>query len=153
MNLCDLVICGLSHIWYNVAQGFDYFLMPDTLFDHDEDRVVASDGANDLGYVAVVDVPGDAAGIAGTGLDDTHVPGEVDADEAWHLHHLTDVARCTDSFVHRIVGQHIDVIPAHRGSLGDLQLFQVAAQSSLRQFESFFLQSVQQLVLTAKLLA
>ena len=65
--------------------------MSDTLLDDDEYRVIAGDGSTDLGHVAIVNVPSDAAGIAWTCFDNPHITGEIDADKAWYLHHLTDV--------------------------------------------------------------
>ena len=64
--------------------------MPDAFLDDDEDGVIAGNRTENLGQIAVVDVPGNTAGIARARLDDADVPGEVDADESRHLHHLPD---------------------------------------------------------------
>jgi len=143
----------LSHAGDDVIQGFYHFLMLDAFLDNDEDRVIASYGTNDFRNIAAVNVPGNGTGIAGARLDDAYVAGEIDADKPWHLHHLFDVAWRGDAFVHRVVGQDINVVPGHRGGLGHLQLLQIATQCGLRELETFFLECIEQFVLTAKLLA
>ena len=133
-------------------EGFNHFLVSDAFLDNDEDGVIASNGANDFGNVAAVNVPGDGTGIAWPRLDDTHIAREVDTDKSWYLHHLPNIARRGYTFVHRVVGQHINVVAAHRGCFGHLQLLQIATQGGLRELETFFLESIEQLILTAKLL-
>ena len=57
------------------------------------------------------------------------------------------------TLVHRIVRKHINVIPIHAGSFGNLQLLQVARQGRLSQPEAFLLQLLQQFLLATDFLA
>ena len=110
----------LSHVGDDIVQGFNYFLMLDAVFNDDEDGVITCNGTNDFGNIAAVNIPSNRTGIARACLYDAHVTRKIDADKPWHLHHFFDVAWRGYTFVHRVVGQNIDITAAHRGSLGHL---------------------------------
>ena len=57
------------------------------------------------------------------------------------------------AFIHNVVRQHVYVLPVHTGSFGYFQLFQVAGEGGLCQFEAFAVQLLQQFFLRTDLLA
>ena len=81
-----------------------------------------------------VNVVGKAAGISRPRLDDGDVTRELDGDESVVAEHLACAVRLGHTFVHRVVGQDVYVVPVHAGGLGHFQLFQVARESGLRKF-------------------
>ena len=123
------------------------------VLDNDKDGIVARYGAHDLRNVAVVDIVGDAAGIARPRMDNANVAGEVDALEPRHGHHLHGLERRMDAVIHRLVGQHVDVLAIDARCLGHLELFEIAAKRGLRHGESLVTKLPQQHFLTANLFA
>ena len=59
------------------AQTLDDVLAVAALLDDQQNGVVAGNGAQQVGHVGIVDVVGDEAGIARTGLDDAEIAREV----------------------------------------------------------------------------
>ena len=110
----------LSQVGDDGIHGFDHFLMPDAFLDDDEDGVIAGNGTDDFRNVAAVNVPGNGTGIAWPCLDDAHVAGKIDTDKPGYLHHLFNIAWRGYTFVHRVVGQYVDVVATHGGGLGHL---------------------------------
>ena len=66
------------HSWYYCAQPFYHLILRHTLFNHDENGVVAGYRAEYFVNVSVVDVVGNGAGVAWSGTDNTHISREVD---------------------------------------------------------------------------
>lgn len=120
------------------VQAFSRFFVAEALFDDDKNSVVAGYRPQDFGYIAVIYVVSNAAGVARTCLDDSHVPREIDGDKARITHHFSGREWLVYALVHRFVGQHVDVFPVHAGCFGHFQLLQVAAQGGLRQLKALF---------------
>ena len=121
-----LFCCPLPNV-NDIAQTVYDAALGDTLLDNDENGVVASYRAEYIGYVAVVDVVGYRACIAGPGLDDSHVAGEIYRHKSRHLHHFCCREWLVYTFVHSLIGQHVYIFAVHACRLGNLQLLEVTA--------------------------
>ena len=89
-----------KHVGNDLAESPDHIVFCGGILDDDEDGIIARYGSQDVGDVTVVDVEGNAAGIAWPRLDDPHIAREIDGDEAGDGHHLLYLLRTAHALVH-----------------------------------------------------
>lgn len=95
------------------------------LANDDEHGVIARDGAADRRQMSLVDVRGDAAGIALAGVQDADVTREDRADQSALAKVVRDNLGRDDAMITRYLGYDVSV-PVALWNLDRLHLFQVA---------------------------
>ena len=134
-------------------QGIDDRVVVSVFLDSDKDSIVTRYRPHDFRDVAVVDIISYAAGVARPRMDNADIAGEMYVLKTRHGHHLHCLERCMNAVIHRLIGQHIDIVTVNARRLSHLELLEIAAQRSLCHWETLALKLLHQIFLTVDFLA